>query len=687
MLQGLDQRRVDRLMHAALDECIQYASTLTVKLELPTCWSVSQDQGLIYSDLRNLKTKSSEQPGVRKSCNKSLPKKADSLKVTPKMQTKGAEGSRKMKVMNKKTITNCQADDKQPDGTILQNESNRHKFPAQSTIRHQLNVGGEFDPTGHDDGFQEVNLIFTEHKQGKPKCSLEQQPFKPVESGVNSPHFKKNEIQILAGNAKCQVKDDIPLVELKMKNIQNERHDLQEDTDWFFESDQTSASSHALEQEKSKIIDSSPNESQNIDILKQKWDMELLNDIIGLKEGIENDLKIVHERRERLNKKLARYIRTKSEGDTDDEFENCFDNLRQEENNDSNCRGCIKNFPCSEKADAGYMVAEDANEVCQTQAKAKIIESVKKELRSMANILEKKVYPSSNCPAFVKIAACEGSDHREKDLSFNMSVAVNDHSLGTRTNNELFQTNCCVGKSTNTEKVKSTSRHLNQDECKTGKEVISDHQSDYQTVDMKNEVALNNSVVTLKHKQKTVNDKPYEFSLNACDHKICKAPNDSGSKHKINAQTSMQKIDALLAGLGMQNKNTSKGIQKLSRCSRHIGEADSNNVDERKKSDEVLFTLGVQCHSKSEVPLYVVNDLSDRHKDSFIDTMKGLAIKERKDEEEKIQSGLDQSQEMGGHLWLYQLIRGLCPQIETGITEVVQQYITKQVRDNFDGQR
>ena len=622
-------------MRSVLEECIQHTSTLTIHLNLCSDESEPQSQSLFGGIWR----KSPRQSGSNKSSMSDLLEEKNSQKKIPKKVNRKEEKSKKLQQRCKDITCPC---------TRVMNSEKQSSFLKKQCSSRHVDLKVEFDLKKQETEIQDVNLI-ADPRQKKPKCTVKEQL--KCTSKENPKALVETETDLLPARLTDEVKDshgkdDIPVIQLKMKNLENEsEYDFNEETDWFFETSQTVVSGNEMQEGelihtcmKDKVQD-----GLNMENLKQKWDTDLLNDIKDLKEGIESDLKIVSERRERLNKKLAKYIKVGPNTSTDYEFDDCFEDLEKGETGElGNSEMEIDNFKSS-----------------------KAPESTHVHMTSLADLAEVQITSQNGC-ADPNKTFDDKISNRVKSVIDSHGVNYTEDSELMRTsklfeNNSIANERACFSKGN----PKRASRQLNEDSCQGvdscafGSQVhVTRKESGKNEANITTELTQKSS----KSLKSTLSSRPAKIVPSQETASVCK-------EHNLHGKSSMHKIDSLLVGLGITDKKIGTEL-KINKTSRHLNEIDSDKED----VDDVSFTMTVIVDKPIAHP-----QAFDLHgKQERLEGGK-RKVQDRNGGEDDQKPDMGQHQKSQSYPWLYELIRGLCPDVESGNAEVVQQVINKQL--------
>ena len=600
-------------MHAALEECIQHCSVLAVKINVPDPGRWCLGSGL--SGCTSLKV----------NCGKSL----DNCKTSFGCQAEAALKGKLQKTRKKKekTTNKTHLDAKSVASKPKGSACCMNDTKTKSTDRHnKSNSTGELVLNVVTGKLKDTDHI-TDFQSGVKKVQAE---------ADHSEYFDRSDDKVSRDvcltkipeetSAEQNRADDITIVELKMKNLKKEdENSSSEDTDWFFESPVISDSHNSTEAHDNSDPQSSVNEkgrnrenfeleqakgdeylldksekNVNVKDLKDKWDTDLINDIKELKFGIENDLKIVSERRQKMNEKLARYIKFRPECDTVDEFDDCFDGLQNK---------------------VHVVTVSDQNSENEN---------------------------SNDFDEFSDVVDTENSNLPQNDMP-DKRGCLGQTGLGEETGFEVLQD-------------------------KGIREGISSTQNDCIPGDIKSYMKQNQKITDSGASEKTFTPSTANFMQQKF-----KVNNKKMSEQKTNAKADLHNIDSLLKNIGIASDGK-KGlsVKKLGRNSRHIAEVE---LDVQTTIDKLPSDLDtVDTGMPKESPVAVGIDSNDERRSLDKEMTEG--------EEDKCSDARTFKDKVrDNQLWSYKLIRGLCPQTDKGVTEVVNKFVLKQLGVNTEKPR
>ena len=592
-------------MHLVFEECIQHTRTITIELDLLSNEFKAENQSLLGENLKeNQRHLGSNKPKVERE-QKSKKKKG-------KGKEENSKGSQSV----------CKDSRRQYNSDT---KPKKHKNNQSSPLSNHAKLSVEYNLDNIEIELQDVT-IGDDQAQKKPTFTPKEQSNCPRKGKQKSIMNAETDLQTerTRNQEAKDVRDEgIPVIHLEMKNMgNNSEQDINDETDWFFNTTEIVGSGKEMHKHEHPSDESKSQDRLNMENLRQKWDSELLDDIKDLKEGIESDLKIVNERRKRLNEKLAKYIKIESSVANDDEFDDCFEGLERD--------GAV-DLKKSKQENETYLQSKSqvaANFTNASHVQNDIQNASQKSNaapRNSKNVEEIK--PEINFPGI-----------RNKD---------SEHSLISKSG-----TTDRIG----TENIKGNTqfdrRHLNVVECGMSKGVGSCgiESNVKEKVDAKDKFLC-----------KTSNLTPVQ-----AENVVCHESKSSDSKERTpHGKTSLHKIDSLLMGLGVTDKKIGTQLE-INKTSRYLNDAEADKEDL-----DVSFTMKVNvCTS--------IACSEPRNTDN----LKKVALNEDRitiaDNDKAQTSVIEKHDETRVDGWLIELIRGLCPEAEPGVAEVVQQVVNKQ---------
>ena len=474
-------------------------------------------------------------------------------------------------------------------------------------------------------------------------------------------------------------KANVPVVELKMTMSHNSNEKVcAEDTEWFFDSGASD-----LGHLSSEVIPE--NDLQNglsAQQLKEKWDKELIEDIQDLKEAIEKDLTIVHERRQRMNKRLSEYIKSSPKPDNDDEFDNCFEDLK------SNAKvphtdKMVMERPCTE-------ASRNIQRIECFQKKDKKLtchkDSQSKDKAGLAHIktgyVNAEMCSSEKNVRSVSSATCDSTETANK---FQSKKACSLHHTEDRSD--------IPNKTLDANKLRIRSRHLNNAKIGTETKTV---------VSLNKSTVVNNSQSSCTHKREVVETRDtfhsneqedqsrqkhgeenhhnalYSRRRNHGDDSSSESTkhseqfpkqNHSNSGNKSTSSVKKQNIDLksinnLLVDVGISGDISRIGVANICKSSRHVGKT---NLEETRsdRNGERTLQPSKEIVEQTQPKGGKFNDSGQSNINKESDQLENESLNdETRKSEDKKQS------------WLYKLISGLCPYTGMGIIEIVCQIIS-----------
>ena len=619
-------------MHSALEECIQHTRTLTVDLNFCSDESKAQSQSLLGENQRK----------AQRQCGSNRLSVCNKLKGNVSQKESKKKGKRKE---GKKSQPMCK-DSRRPCTKDMSSEKQEIHQNSPLSINHaELKV--EFDLNDCKTESQDVNLV-DDQIQKKPSFNPKEQSNCTTKGKPQVILEAKTDLQterMTNEEAKVDDKiDDIPVIQLKMKNLDNEiEQDFSEETDWFFETSETVVSGNEMHKDELHSgIKTECRDKLDIENLKQKWDTDLLDDIKDLKEGIESDLKIVSERRKRLNEKLAKYIKVGSNADNDDEFNDCFEGLEKVYAGEKDISKQLNDIHKSSKSpESAHTVSNFQNEI---------------QITSQKNYAApKKTFGCKNIDAVEpeidhhNVKSTEDTEHSPPSQLFTNKTTDNEEFSFSKGNPELNSerlnvNNCVISKGIDSCAVESQVQEIKKI-CGKSKANVTKKQADF----------------SCKSSLTNETSRPAE---NAASHEI----SSDGKEQTLSGKTSLHKIDSLLMGLGVADKKVGTQL-KIIKTSRHL-----NVTDSIKEDNDISLTLKVNvgdsiAHPEPVIDFHVKKEGLEGEREE----VKGRDVDEGQSSEKV---GHEESQ---GGQWLVELIRGLYPEVDLGVAEIVQQVINKQL--------
>ena len=591
-------------MHLAFEECIQHTRTITIDLHS------NENQSLLGENLK----KNQRHLGSNKS------------KVERKQESK-KKGKRKEEI-SKRSQTVCKDSRRQyinTNDTKTKKHENSQSSPL-STNHAKLIV--ECNLNNIETESQDVNAG-DDQLQKKPRFTPKEQSNCPRKGKLKSILKMETDLQtekIRNQEAKDVRDEDIPVIHLEMKNMGNDNEpDINDETDWFFDTTEIVGSGNEMQKHEHPSDESESQDRLNMENLRQKWDSELLDDIKDLKEGIESDLKIVNERRKRLNEKLAKYIKIESSVANDDEFDDCFEGLE---------RDGASELKESKQENETYL--QSKSQVAANFTNASHVQNDIQIASQKSNVAPRN---SKNVEEIKSEINFPGIGNKDSEHSLISKPGTTDQ-IGT----ENIKGNAQFHR-----------RHLNVVECGMSKGVGScGIESNMQEkIDAKDKILYKTSNLA---------------SVKA-ENVVCHESKSSDSKERtLHGKTSLHKIDSLLMGLGVTDKKIGTHIQ-INKTSRYL-----NDTEADKEDMDVSFTMKVN-----------VGDSIAHSEPRNTGNLKKVALKEDRikiEDNDKAQTSViekhDKTQVDG---WLIELIRGSCPEAESGIAEVIYKVINKHHRN------
>ena len=480
-------------------------------------------------------------------------------------------------------------------------------------------------------------------------------------------------------------KANVPVVELKMTVVQGSNEKVcAEDTEWFFDSGASDSGYLTSE----VIPENDLQNGLNAQQLKEKWDKELIDDIQDLKEAIEKDLTIVHERRQRMNKKLSEYIKSSPKPDNDDEFDNCFEDLK------SNAIVPQTDRIVLERPSTEVSRNIQRNECFQNKNKKLTChkDSQSKDKAGLAHIktgyVNAETCSSENNVQSVSSGTCDSTENANK---FQSKKGCSLHHTEDR---------CDIpNKTLDANKLKIRSRHLN--DAKIGTETKT-------VVSLNKPTVVNNSQSSCTHKREAIETK-YTFHSNEQEdqssekhgevnhhnalysrrrnhgdesssestkhYKQFPKQNHSNSCNKSSSSVKKQNIDLksinnLLVDVGISGDKSRIGVANICKSSRHVGKTNLEEAHSDRNGERTLQ------------PSKEITEQTKGRK--FKDTAQpNIHMKTDQLENESLNDVTRKSDDKN-HSWLYKLITGLCPYTGIGIIEIVHQIISNHLGEMND---
>ena len=664
----MDKSHVDRLMHTALEECIQHITKETIRIRIAN------------PDIRILSPRAAKHNSVVPSevnnsvCFNHSPRNETITKETIKPST-----------LNRTSV----------------NKQNNKLDKFQDKIRTNESYFELGDQNIDDADFQKMDLL-SENAAGVELSS------RNMEKSVKTYTIRKEECSDRMNTA------GVPTLDLEMNNLQvDDETVFMDDTDWFFENSSLSAPQNncdattvdhtlissdesklgVIQQSDNKITEDKFQNNLNFENLKQKWDIELIEDIKELKEAIEKDLTIVHERRERMNKRLAKYLNSSSKYDTDDEFDNCFEDLKVD--------SCISDKNAKESTSTEM----DGGRLHKNKSSQHEIDRV-----GSSRHLERKNHNSVTCDKTIKPddefvikinlpKSCKPDSRSYNDKMLSHIPVIKINSSCNKENGGDIQSNKeflldqkksfsdVQTKKSDTGQLKLRSRHLRDDRVENeGHNIVvlgnsesentplSNCKQISQVIDKGNK-PISSETKFSSEKKLSVNNlnatteitwqsKMVSFHQNSesCDHL-------EKYQNKQTIKTDLSKIDSLITNLGISGKHKSGvEVRNISKSSRHVGQTnfDITAIDMDRKTfppkDVTNDTKGGKSVSedkgKSHNNTVETEKQKDKHSQNYNEEYRADEVKQ---------------------LELFKLITGLCPYTDIGIVEIVHQIVSKQL--------
>ena len=482
-------------------------------------------------------------------------------------------------------------------------------------------------------------------------------------------------------------KANVPVVELKMTMSQDSNESVcVEDTEWFFDSGASDSGYLSSE----VIPENDLQNGLNAQQLKEKWDKELIDDIQDLKEAIEKDLTIVHERRQRMNKRLSEYIKSSPKPDNDDEFDNCFEDLKSNakvpqtdkmvmERPSTEASRNIQRIECFQKKGKKLTCHKDS----QSKDKAGLTHIKTGYVNSETCSSENNVFSVSS-------GTC---DSNESANNFQSKKGCSLHHAEDK---------CDIpNKTLDANKLRIRSRHLNNAKIGTETKTV---------VSLNKSTVVNNSQSSCTHKREVVETKDtfhsneledqsrqkhgevnhhnalYSRRRNHGDDSSSQSTkhsqqlpkqDHSNSGNKSTSSVKKQNIDLksindLLVDMGLSGDVSRIGVANICNSSRHVG---NTNLEEA-HSD--------RNGEGSQQPSQEIIEQTQPKGGKFKDTAQPNFNKETDQLENESLNDETRKTDDKKQSWLYKLITGLCPYTDMGIIEIVHQIISNHLGEMND---
>ena len=482
-------------------------------------------------------------------------------------------------------------------------------------------------------------------------------------------------------------KANVPVVELKMTVSPDSNENVSaEDTEWFFDSGASDSGYLSSEVNPGNDLQNGLSAKQ----LKEKWDKELIDDIQDLKEAIEKDLTIVHERRQRMNKKLSEYIKSSPKPDNDDEFDNCFEDLKS----NAKVPQTDKMFMEGPSTEASINIQR----IERFQKKDKKMtchkDSQSKDKAGLAHIktgyVNSETCSSENNVFSVSSGTCDSNEsannfqskkgcslHHTEDRCDIPNKTVDANKLRIRSrhlNNAKIGTEVKTVVSLN----KSTVVNNSQSSCTYKREVIETrdtfHSNELEDQSGQKEGEVNHHNDLYSRRRNHGDDSSSESTKHS---KQFPKINHSNSGNKSSSSVKKQNIDLksinnLLVGVGISDDIARIGVANIRKSSRHVGktnleEAHSDRNGEKTLQPSMEIIEQTQCKGR------MFKDTAQPHINMKTDQLENESLNDetRKSDDKK-------------HSWLYKLISGLCPFTGMGIIEVIHQIISNNMGEIND---
>ena len=486
----------------------------------------------------------------------------------------------------------------------------------------------------------------------------------------------------------CKANVHVHVVELKMTMSQDSNENVcAEDTEWFFDSGASDSGYLSSEVNPENDLQNGLSAQQ----LKEKWDKELIDDIQDLKEAIEKDLTIVHERRQRMNKKLSEYIKSSPKPDNDDEFDNCFEDL--------------KSNATVPQTDIMVVMERSSTEASRNTQRIQCFQKKDKKLTCHKDSQSKdKVRLAHIKTGYVNAETFSSENNVQSVSSGTFDSTENANKFQSKKGCSLHHTEdrCDIpNKTLDANKLKIRSRHLNN--AKIGTEtktvvslnkstVVNDSQSSCthkrEVVETRDTFHSNEQEDQSRRKHGEVNhhNALYSRRRNHGDDSSSESTkyskqfpkqNHSSSCNKSTSSLKKQNIDLksinnLLVDVGLSGDISRIGVANICKSSRHVGKTNSEETHSDRNGERTLQP------SKETI------EQTQPKGGKFNDTgQSSIHVETDLLENESLNDVTSKSEDKKDS-WLYKLISGLCPYTGMGIIEIVHQIISNHLGEMND---